>query len=62
MSHSPRRSPAVTKPSTRKISVRMPAWLIENLQILAKKRDVPYQSLLKIFLAERVDKELRNLR
>ena len=62
MSQPPRRSPAAMKPSTQKISVRMPKGLIENLQILAKKRDVPYQSLLKIFLGERVDKELRNLR
>jgi hypothetical protein len=34
--------------------------LIENLKVLANKRDVPYQSLLKIFLAERVEQELRH--
>jgi predicted DNA binding CopG/RHH family protein len=62
MSSFPKRSSVIAKPSTRKISVRIPEWLLENLQILAKKRDVPYQSLLKIFLAERVDKELRHLR
>ena len=48
------------KPSTRTISLRLPESLIENLKILANKRDVPYQSLLKIFLAERVELELRH--
>jgi len=47
------------KPSTRTISLRLPEALIENLKMLANKRDVPYQSLLKIFLAERVEQELR---
>ncbi|HKI06020.1 MAG TPA: BrnA antitoxin family protein [Thermoanaerobaculia bacterium] len=50
------------KPSTRTISLRLPEALIENLKMLANKRDVPYQSLLKIFLAERVDEELRHRR
>lgn len=47
------------KPSTRTISLRLPEALLENLKMLANKRDVPYQSLLKIFLAERIDQELR---
>ena len=47
------------RPSTRTISLRLPEALLENLKLLANKRDVPYQSLLKIFLAERVEKELR---
>jgi predicted DNA binding CopG/RHH family protein len=50
------------KPSTLTISLRLPESLVENLKVLAHKRDVPYQSLLKIFLAERVEQELRNLR
>jgi hypothetical protein len=33
--------------------------MIEELKILANKRDVPYQSLIKIFLAERLEKELK---
>jgi len=33
--------------------------MIEDLKILANKRDVPYQSLLKVFLAERLDQERR---
>ena len=50
------------KPSTRTLSLRLPVALIENLKMLANKRDVPYQSLLKIFLAERVEEELRHRR
>ncbi|OGP81389.1 MAG: hypothetical protein A2Y95_05875, partial [Deltaproteobacteria bacterium RBG_13_65_10] len=41
------------KPSTETISLRLPASLLAELKILANKRDVPYQSLLKVFLAER---------
>jgi predicted DNA binding CopG/RHH family protein len=50
------------KPSTRTISLRLPEALIEHLKMLANKRDVPYQSLLKIFLAERVEEELHHRR
>jgi len=46
------------KPTTRKISIRLPESMIEELKLLANKRDVPYQSLLKIFLSERIDSEL----
>ncbi len=45
------------KPSTRTISIRLPESLIDDLKALANKRDVPYQSLVKIFLAERVLRE-----
>ena len=48
------------KPSTQTISLRLPEALLEDLKRLAHKRDVPYQSLLKIFLAERVAQELRS--
>ncbi len=48
------------KPSTKSISIRLPESLLDELKLLANKRDVPYQSLLKVFLAERVDKELRS--
>lgn len=48
------------KPSTRKISIRLPESMIEDLKLLANKRDVPYQSLLKIFLSERIDSEIRH--
>lgn len=50
------------KPSTRTISLRLPESLLEHLKLLANKRDVPYQSLLKIFLMERVEEELRQAR
>jgi predicted DNA binding CopG/RHH family protein len=46
------------KPSTRKISIRLPESMIEDLKLLANKKDVPYQSLLKIFLSERIDYEM----
>ena len=46
------------KPSVKKISLRIPESMLEELKLLANKRDVPYQSLLKIFLAERIEKEL----
>jgi predicted DNA binding CopG/RHH family protein len=46
------------KPTARTISVRLPEIMITNLKILANKRDVPYQSLLKTFLADRIKQEL----
>ena len=45
------------KPSLKTISLRLPVSMIEDLKILANKRDVPYQSLLKVFLAERLKLE-----
>jgi predicted DNA binding CopG/RHH family protein len=50
------------KPSLRTISVRLPVSMIEDLKILANQRDVPYQSLLKVFLAERLEAEQRQKR
>jgi len=47
------------KPSLRTVSLRLPELLLEELKLLANKRDVPYRSLLKVFLAERVEQELR---
>jgi predicted DNA binding CopG/RHH family protein len=46
------------KPSVKTISLRLPESMLEEIKLLANKRDVPYQSLLKIFLSERIDKEL----
>lgn len=45
------------KPSTETISLRLPAGLLADLKALANKQDVPYQSLLKVFLADRVARE-----
>ena len=47
------------KPSTETISLRLPAGLLADLKALANKQDVPYQSLLKVFLADRVAREWR---
>ena len=49
------------KPTLKTISIRLPEHMIAELKLLANKRDVPYQSLLKLYLAERIDKELKNL-
>jgi predicted DNA binding CopG/RHH family protein len=46
------------KPSLKTISLRLPASMIEELKVLANKKDVPYQSLMKLFLSERIKKEL----
>ena len=46
------------KPSTRPVSIRLPESLIAELKMLANKRDIPYQSLMKTFLAEKVREEL----
>ena len=48
------------KSSTTTISLRLPAPLLADLKTLANKRDVPYQSLLKVYLAERVTAEHRH--
>lgn len=45
------------KPSTETISLRLPKSFLQALKIEANKRDVPYQSLMKIFLAERLEQE-----
>ena len=45
------------KASTETISLRLPTALLADLKVLANKRDVPYQSLLKVYLAERVTRE-----
>jgi predicted DNA binding CopG/RHH family protein len=45
------------KPTLKTISLRLPISMIEDLKVLANRRDVPYQSLLKVFLAERLARE-----
>ena len=47
------------KPSTRTISLRLPESMLEALKLLANKNDMPYQSLVKVFLAERIESEFR---
>ncbi len=46
------------KPTLKTISIRLPEIMIEELKLIANKRDIPYQSLMKMFLAERVEQEL----
>lgn len=51
---------AKLKPSTESISLRLPKYLLDRIKQIANFKDVPYQSLMKIFLAERVKKELKS--
>ena len=46
------------KPSVKSISLRLPEFMINELKILANKKDVPYQSLMKIYLSEKIKEEL----
>jgi predicted DNA binding CopG/RHH family protein len=50
------------KPSSKTISLRLPEYILDEIKMLARKRDVPYQSLIKVYLKERVDQELNQLR
>jgi hypothetical protein len=45
--------PEVERP-TRSVTLRLPRRLLQDLRVLAKDRDVPYQSLMKVLLAEKV--------
>jgi len=45
------------RPSLRTISLRLPESMLEDLRVLANQRDVPYQSLLKTFLSDRIRQE-----
>ena len=45
---------------SKKISLRLPELMLEELKALANKRDIPYQSLMKMFLAERIEHELKS--
>ncbi len=54
-------NPSTKTISFKTISLRLPELLLEHLKLLANKRDVPYQSLLKIFLTERINQELYEL-
>jgi predicted DNA binding CopG/RHH family protein len=47
------------KPSTKTISLRLPESMLNELRLLANKRDIPYQSWIKIVLQERIDQELQ---
>ncbi|MBK9333802.1 MAG: BrnA antitoxin family protein [Ignavibacteria bacterium] len=46
------------KYSTESISIRMPSSILDRIKAMANERDVPYQSLIKMILADRVEEEL----
>jgi predicted DNA binding CopG/RHH family protein len=48
------------KPTVKSVSIRLPQSMIDELKVLANKSDVPYQSLMKIYLNERIQKELQH--
>jgi predicted DNA binding CopG/RHH family protein len=49
------------KPSLKSISIRLPESMVEQLKTIANKRDVPYQSLMKMYLSEKVRDELNHV-
>jgi len=49
------------KPTLKSISIRLPVHMLEELKILAHKRDIPYQSLVKLYLARNILLERRAL-
>ena len=49
------------RPSRESISLRLPTPLLSKIKLIASKRDVPYQSLIKTYLAESVSKEFKSL-
>jgi len=46
------------RPTLKTVSLRLPESLVESIQVLAHKKDVPYQSLMKMLLSEGVEREL----
>ncbi|MBZ5538636.1 MAG: BrnA antitoxin family protein [Acidobacteriia bacterium] len=50
------------KPTSRAISIRLPESLIENIKMLANREDVPYQSMMKMLLSEKVQEALESRR
>jgi len=61
-SHAKRVALPHLRPSTKTISLRLPEGLLADLKVLANKQDIPYQSLLKIYLAERIQQEFGKIR
>lgn len=46
------------KPTSRLISIQMPVFLLNQIKMLAHKKDIPYQSLIKVYLAEKTKEEV----
>lgn len=49
------------KPTSKTISLRLPGFILDELKLIANKRDIPYQSLIKICLKEKIDQEFSRL-
>lgn len=45
------------KPSTKSISIRLPESLLQRLKVIANQKDIPYQSLIKVYLSEKVKED-----
>ena len=56
----PNLKPSGSSPPDKTVSITLPQSVIDDLKVLAHKRDIPYESLLKIYLAERVEQEMRS--
>ena len=50
------------KPTTKTISIRFPEYMLAEIRSMANKRDIPYQSLIKLFLKERIDQEIHSIK
>lgn len=55
----PKLKPSITGIPDKNVSITLPQSVIDDLKVLADKRDIPYESLMKIYLAERVQQEMR---
>ena len=49
------------KPTTKSISIRLPEIMLNSLKTIANKMDIPYQSLIKMFLQEKISKEYKSI-
>ncbi|MBU0951231.1 MAG: BrnA antitoxin family protein [Elusimicrobia bacterium] len=49
------------KPSSKSIPIRFPVPLLERIKVLANKNNIPYQSLIKTYLADRIEKEFHKV-
>jgi predicted DNA binding CopG/RHH family protein len=48
--------PGIEAP-VKSISLRLPREMLNQLKVLANKKDIPYQSLIKVYLAEKIAEE-----
>lgn len=56
----PNLKPSCPSHPDKAVSITLPQSVVDDLKVLARKRDIPYKSLLKIFIAERVEQEMRS--